>query len=263
MLKEQLLEEAKTIEVSVELDPIFESVDISDKVKEQFKTVFEAAVKNQSLKLAESHINAIAEKADAKVEELVEAKTEQAEKEFTKRADTFFEHLAKEWLTENKLEVDRGIKADLFESMFVGLKSLFVEHNVVLPEESVDVVAEMEEELTEAKELASSLFEQKQEVKNQFDSFKREIAIKESTKDLTESQKEKVSTLIEGLDYSDNFEEKLKSIVEFASSKTKIETKPLTEGTVEVENLNFVVETQKNDNIDPMMAQYIKSAKVF
>ncbi|MBF4213528.1 prohead core protein, partial [Pseudomonas donghuensis] len=67
---------------------------------------------------------------------------------------------AKEWLAENKLAVDRGIKADLFESMVVGLKDLFVEHNVVVPEDAVDVVAEMQEEIAEQKAETARLFEE-------------------------------------------------------------------------------------------------------
>lgn len=264
MLKEQLLKEAKQIDASIELDTIFESVELSDTVKEKFGVVFESAVKKQALALAESHIEAIAEKADALVAEGIETKSQEAEKAFSEKADKFFSHLAEEWLKENAVEVDKGIKSQLFESMFEGLKGLFVEHNVTLPAESVDVVAEMEEELAEAKAETAKLFEAQTKTKADFDAFKREIVIKESTKDLTESQKEKVASLIEGLDYSDSFETKLQSIVEFASTKTKIEEKPLVESQKPVDqNLNFVVESAGQDGaeqIDPLMASFVKSA---
>lgn len=267
MLKDQLLEEAKTIDASVELDGIFESVELSENVKEKFTLVFESAVKKQALQLAESHILAIAEKAEKEVEEKVEKETEEAEKRFVETADKFFSHIAAEWLKENQVAVDKGIKADLFESMFESLKTVFVEHNVVLPEESVDVVAEMEEELAEAKQETSTIFEQKVALTEELNSLKREHAIKEATSNLTESQKEKVESLIEGLDYSEKFESKLSAIVEMATSKTAVVEKQLSENTVvdvEIEGLNYVVEAvkdQKPTSTNSNMSSYVNSAK--
>lgn len=198
MLKEQLIAEAQKIDASVALDSIFESVNISPEAKETFGTVFEATVKQHAVKLAESHIAKIAEKAEEEVEKNKEEAEEKAEKKIAEQASKFIDHLAKEWLAENKLAVDKGIKAELFESMLGGLKELFVEHNVVVPEESVDVVAEMEEELQEHKEESARLFEELNKRDAYINYVQREVALSESTKDLTESQKEKVSALVVG-----------------------------------------------------------------
>lgn len=268
MLKEQLLEEAKTIDTSVELDSIFESVDLSEPVKEKFGLVFEEAVKKQAIALAESHITALAEKADLRVIEESEKLAEANEAKFIKNADKFFEHVAQTWLKENTVAIDKGIKSDLFESMFVGLKGLFVEHNVVLPEESVDVVAELEEELTEAKEHASTIFDEKVALTEELNQIKRDVAIKESTQDLTESQKEKVSSLIEGLAYGDNFVPKLHAIVEMAKvSKASSTEKTLTESATDLPadatGLNYIVEAvdeKPKASAKPGMSQYVKSA---
>lgn len=268
MLKQQLLEEAKNIDASVKLDGIFESVELSENVKEKFSLVFESAVKKQALELAESHILTIAEKAEKAVEDEVEKKSDEAEKKFVETADKFFAHIATEWLKENEVAIDKGIKADLFESMLSGLKTVFVEHNVVLPEESVDVVAEMEEELAEAKQETSALFEQKVALASELNELKREHAIKESTAGLTESQKEKVESLIEGLDYSDKFTSKLNAIVEMATTKTVVAEKQLTENVatdvVEADGLNYVVEAVKEQpaqSVNRNMSQYVHSAK--
>lgn len=271
MLKEQLLNEAKEITAFVELDAIFESVELDEDVKQTFSTVFETAVKKHALELAESHILSIAEKADKKVEEEVKEKTKKIEESLALTADKFFEHTADEWLTENKVQVHKGIKADLFESMFQGLKQLVVEHNVVLPEESVDVVAEMEEELEEAKAETSKMFESMTESKAELNALKRTMAVNEATAELTESQQEKVLNLIEGLDYSDTFETKLTAIVEMA--KVSKLAKPLTESVVETseintndnaDGLNFVVEaveekTEQTHNT--AINQYVAAAK--
>lgn len=269
MLKEQLIAEAQNIDASVALDSIFESVNISPEAKETFGTVFEATVKQHAVKLAESHIAKIAEKAEEEVEKNKEEAEEKAEKKIAEQASKFIDHLAKEWLAENKLAVDKGIKAELFESMLGGLKELFVEHNVVVPEESVDVVAEMEEELQEHKEESARLFEELNMRDAYINYVQREVALSESTKDLTESQKEKVSALVEGMDYSDAFSSKLSAIVEMVKKSNKDES-TITEGIntpdTEAAGLNFVteaVEDKAAQGAEDIVSVYAKVASRF
>uniref|UniRef100_A0AB39CA46 Prohead assembly and scaffolding protein n=1 Tax=Salmonella phage Manna TaxID=3234042 RepID=A0AB39CA46_9CAUD len=269
MLKEQLIAEAQKIDASVALDSIFESVNISPEAKETFGTVFEATVKQHAVKLAESHIAKIAEKAEEEVEKNKEEAEEKAEKKIAEQASKFIDHLAKEWLAENKLAVDKGIKAELFESMLGGLKELFVEHNVVVPEESVDIVAEMEEELQEHKEESARLFEELNKRDAYINYVQRKVALSESTKDLTESQKEKVSALVEGMDYSDAFSSKLSAIVEMVKKSNKDES-TITEGIntpdTEAAGLNFVteaVEDKAAQGAEDIVSVYAKVASRF
>lgn len=269
MLKEQLIAEAQKIDASVALDSIFESVNISPEAKETFGTVFEATVKQHAVKLAESHIAKIAEKAEEEVEKNKEEAEEKAEKKIAEQASKFLDHLAKEWLAENKLAVDKGIKAELFESMLGGLKELFVEHNVVVPEESVDVVAEMEEELQEHKEESARLFEELNKRDAYINYVQREVALSESTKDLTESQKEKVSALVEGMDYSDAFSSKLSAIVEMVKKSNKDEstiTESINTPDTEAAGLNFVteaVEDKSAQGAEDIVSVYAKVASRF
>lgn len=269
MLKEQLIAEAQKIDASVALDSIFESVNISPEAKETFGTVFEATVKQHAVKLAESHIAKIAEKAEEEVEKNKEEAEEKAEKKIAEQASKFIDHLAKEWLVENKLAVDKGIKAELFESMLGGLKELFVEHNVVVPEESVDVVAEMEEELQEHKEESARLFEELNKRDAYINYVQREVALSESTKDLTESQKEKVSALVEGMDYSDAFSSKLSAIVEMVKKSNKDEstiTESINTPDTEAAGLNFVteaVEDKAAQGAEDIVSVYAKVASRF
>ena len=269
MLNEQLIAEAQKIDASVALDSIFESVNISPEAKETFGTVFEATVKQHAVKLAESHIAKIAEKAEEEVEKNKEQAEEKAEKKIAEQASKFLDHLAKEWLTENKLAVDKGIKAELFESMLGGLKELFVEHNVVVPEESVDVVAEMEEELQEHKEESARLFEELNKRDAYINYVQREVALSESTKDLTESQKEKVSALVEGIDYSDAFSSKLSAIVEMVKKSNKDEstiTESINTPDTEAAGLNFVTEAVENKSAqgaEDIVSVYAKVASRF
>ena len=265
MLKEQLLAESKQIDTEIKLDGIFEGVELTESVKSQFEIVFAESVKKRALELAESHIQSIAEKAEEKVEEEVEKKTKEKEEKLKETCNKFFAHLATEWLKENALPVDKGIKADLFDSVMVGMKGLFVEHNVIVPEEGVDIVAELEAEMQESKDVASKYFEQLQEQQKENIELKRDAVLKEATLGLTESQKEKVEKLIEGTEFDEKYEGKLIAMVEMAKIKSttvpaKEQPKPLTE------NLNFQGDEKPAEQptkvVDPMMAQFVQAANL-
>ncbi len=153
--------------------------------------------------------------------------------------------------------------------MLGGLKELFVEHNVVVPEESVDVVAEMEEELQEHKEESARLFEELNKRDAYINYVQREVALSESTKDLTESQKEKVSALVEGMDYSDAFSSKLSAIVEMVKKSNKDEstiTESINTPDTEAAGLNFVteaVEDKAAQGAEDIVSVYAKVASRF
>ncbi|QQG32121.1 prohead assembly (scaffolding) protein [Citrobacter phage CkP1] len=269
MLKQELIAESNSLDIAVELDSVFESVELSPEVKANFSTVFEAAVKKGAATLAEKRIETIAEKAEEKVKDEKEKAEEEAEKKITEAASKFFDHLAKQWMVENQLAVDKGIKSDLFESFLEGMKELFVEHNVVVPEESVDVVAEMEEELAEQKEETAKLFESNSALTAEIAGLKRSALIKESTQELTESQKEKVESLTEGMDYSDSFGDKLNAIVEMVKSSGSTETPATVNESIntvdtEAAGLNFVTEAvnepSSQASVSPAMAAYLAGA---
>ncbi len=270
MLKEQLLKEAQNIEASVELDSVFESVELSPEVKANFSTVFEATVKRHAAALAESHIQAIAEKAEEEVEKNKEEAEEKAEKKLEETASKYFDYLAEEWLKENTLAVDKGIKADLFESMFSGLKELFVEHNVVVPDESVDVVAELEEALAEEQETTARLFAERNELSESVSNMKRDQMIKEAVHELSESQKDKVQELVEGINFTDSFGSKLTSIVAMVKGSVKDTSGTITESVInktedDAAKLNFVTEEVKEEKTaktSPNMNAYIAASRI-
>lgn len=257
-IKTQLLEAAKTINTAVELDGIFESVDLSAEQRAKFKTVFESAVKAQAIALAESHINEISNSAEA----LVETRVQEEISELTETLNTYLDHVAGHWLEENKEAVSNSIKIDMFESLMVGMKDLFIDHNVIVPEESVNVVEELEAEIAEAREELNVALEEKAAIVESVNTMKRDNAVNEAIASLTESQKEKVKTLVEGLDYNDAFEGKLAAIVEMTAA-AKVETQVQeaeVETQIEEANVNFEptnVEPTQTKAIDPKMAAYL------
>lgn len=256
-LKQALIEAAKHIDTAVELDSIFESVELSTDVKSKFQTVFESAVKSQAVKLAETHITAIADKA----EEMVEAKVQEEIKDLSETVDGYLDHVAGQWMSENAAAVASTLKVEMFDSLMVGMKDLFVEHNVVLPEEGVAVVEELESEISEAREELNIAISNNVELNKQLNSVKRDVVVESAIANLTESQKEKVKTLIEGIDYSPAFQGKLAAIVEMTAAVRVVEsTKP--EETPDValvveEEVNFTTEEPKAPVVDNVMAAYL------
>ena len=213
-LKDQLIAESRNIETAVELDSVFESVELNEDTKTKFSAVFESAVKARALTLAESHIEAISARAD----ELVESRVEEEVSELNESVNTYFDHLVESWKEDNKVALENGMKIDLFESLLGSMKAVFVEHNIEVPAESVNVVAEMEAELAESVVEMNKLVKGNSVLKEELNTLKMTDAVKSATVDLTESQKEKVSTLIEGTKFDDKFQGKLTAIVEMVSA---------------------------------------------
>lgn len=217
-IKAALLAEAKEINTAVELDSIFESVELSSEVKAKFSTVFESVVKQKAVELAESHIEAIADRAES----LAEAKVAESHEALSEQISKYFEHITEMWLTENKLAVENGLKVQMFESLLESMKETFVEHNIIVPTESVDVIAEIEDELAEAHVELNKMVDANVVLKEEIRGMKREQAIAESISGLTDVQKDKVMTLAEGIDFSETFGTKLGAIVEMVSAAKPI-----------------------------------------
>lgn len=269
-LKDKLLAESseKLGAVAVELDSIFESVQLDEAVKENVSTAFEQAVRSAAITLAESHIADIASSAETQLAEGIEAARAEVETKLYEDADKFLTHLGKEWLKENALQVKTNIKSELFESFASGLKELFIENNVSVPEEQVDVIDELNAELDESTAEIKSLFDKNLALEEQISSLKKEKAISEATAGLTESQKEKVLSLVEGLEYGDSYSPKLSAIVEMVANSGQKEQKPIQEQALNIDEsaaaVNFepevIVEQNDNKQTNNSMAAYLAAA---
>lgn len=269
-LKDKLLAESseKLGAVAVELDSIFESVQLDEAVKENVSTAFEQAVRSAAIALAESHIADIASSAETQLAEGIEAARVEVETKLYEDADKFLTHLGKEWLKENALQVKTNIKSELFESFASGLKELFIENNVTVPEEQVDVIDELNAELDESAAEIKSLFDKNLALEQQISSLKKEKAISEATAGLTESQKEKVLSLVEGLEYGDSYSPKLSAIVEMVANSGQKEQKPIQEQALNIDEsaaaVNFepevIVEQNDNKQANNSMAAYLAAA---
>lgn len=258
-LKQQLLEASKRIEAPIALDSIFETADVSDEVKGKMQTVFESAVKARAVALAESHITDIANKS----EELVEARVQEELAELNTTLDVYLDHVANKWLEENAVATHNNIKVSMFDSLMGGLQEMFVEHNVIVPDEAVDVVAEMEAEVSESRKDLTAALAEKAGLEKKIDAMKRDALVESAIVGLTESQKEQVQNLVEGIEFSDKFEGKLSAIVEMTATKVVAEAVTVQDEVTTIAEeavADFVADEKQIDEstkVDPAMNAYL------
>lgn len=266
-LKDQLLKETADLEIESGLNSIFEGVDLDAQLKSDIEIAINAKLKDEVVKLAESHIQAILAKSEVLIEESVEVEKEKIEASLCESIDVMMNHVAAEWLKENKLEVERGIKADLYDSLVENLKDVFVEHNVAVPEESIDAVKELEEELEENKTASASLFKQLHETRTEVAELKRTIVMGKITSGLSENQVARVQELTESIQYDDaSFAGKVQAIVNLVGKQTA-EPTPLVESNInntdDEQKANFMVEAVADTDTKtiPGMNLYVQALK--
>ena len=189
--------------------------DLSEEFKEKAATIFETAVKTR--------IQEQVKVLEAQYEEKLSKETETVKEAMTEKVDSYLNYVVEEWMKENELAVERGIRTEIAEDFITGLKSLFKEHYIDVPEEKYNVL----EDLTnQGKELEAKLNEQIEKNVNltkEVSSFHKTQAILEVTADLAETEKEKFVSMAENVEYdsAEKFREKLETIKESYFPKTK------------------------------------------
>jgi hypothetical protein len=255
-------EEATEEEAVVAEAPEFEEIDIEDDVNallageelsEEFqakaKTIFEAAIKSKLFGLKETLETQYAERLN---EEVAEVKTA-----LTERVDSYLEYVSSEWMEENKLAVEGGLKEDLNDSFMTGLKSLFEEHYVTIPEDKYDVLESMVEKLDDMETKLNEQIEKNVTLNARLAESVSDVILADVSEGLASTQKEKLATLAESVEFESEakYRGKLETLKESyfapkASSSTKTET--LSEG----------VEAAP-DSVSNSMATYLKTLSSF
>tara|TARA_Y100001938_G_scaffold151123_1_gene246257 strand:+ start:943 stop:2061 length:1119 start_codon:yes stop_codon:yes gene_type:complete len=194
---------SEDIDVEDDVEAIFKGSELDEDYKEKISTVFEAAVI--------SKVNEQIEKISVEAESDIEVARAETIDELTEKVDSYLDYVVQEWTEENKLAIEKGVRADMVEDFLKGLKGLFEEHYVDIPEEKVDVVEEL---ITKVDELEGKLSEETDknvELLSQVKKFEKDSLFAESTEDLTDTQVEKLRELSEGISFSDaeDFKKKL------------------------------------------------------
>ena len=249
----KLKKEDLEIDVKEDIDAILSGEELSEEFKTKASTIFEAAVSAKVISAVNERIEAFEEDYN---KELNEAK-EEHKVAVTEKVDSYLNYVVEEWLKENELAVEKGIRSELVEDFMTGLKNLFQEHYIDIPEEKVDLVDDLFEKVEELEKQLDETVNNNVEIKKALSQYQKEETLREVSEDLADTEKEKLEKLSEGVDYEDSeqYKEKLEVIKENYFPKTTETAQPLTE---EVENSETDEEVEK---VDPNMDYYTKHMK--
>jgi hypothetical protein len=218
MVKRLLRKPKKEVQVNVEEDlaALFGGEELSEEFQEKAKTIFEAAL---TAKIGEIQEALAAEYEQALTENLVEVKAELVE-----RLDAYLEYVADEWLTENAIEVEHGLKTEMTESFLQGMKGLFEDHYVSIPDDKYDVLESMVDKLDEMENKLNLQVEKNISLTNRLAEATAEGIFGRVTEGLADTQKEKLASLAEGVEFAgeEEYRGKLETLREsyFPSAKS-------------------------------------------
>lgn len=243
--KEAIEKRLASISVKEDVDALVEGEDLSEEFKQKASTIFEAAVKS---KIRPEVERIELEKTQEIAEEHEAFKTELAEK-----VDGYLDYVVGEWMKENELAIERGLKGEIAEDFITGLKALFEEHYIDVPDEKYDILESQAQKIEELEGKLNETIGKLTEKKQSEDALVRESVIKEVSSDLAETQSEKFASLVEDVEFTDkdSFVEKLNTLKENYFPKST-PSQSLTE--------ESGVETQEID-ISDAMAAYTSAIK--
>jgi hypothetical protein len=197
---EETEEEGDLIEeTSFDISSLFEGLDLSEEFKSRVELVFEAAV-NEA---AAAKASEIVENIEAELQEQLQESLNESLEEIVENLDSYLDYIVKEWMEENEIAIESGIKVEMAESFMEGLKELFYEHNVEIDEDTIDVVAALEEEIAELKEAANTAINRNIELEESLQIVAAERIFESMTDGLSEAQIERFKVLSEKLDVDD------------------------------------------------------------
>ena len=245
--KEAIEKRVKEVDVAEHVEALVNGEgDLSEEFKRKAATVFEAAVK--------SKIRTEIERLENEYEEKLKEDVQSATEEMTDKVDTYLNYVTEEWMKENELAIERGLKGEIAEDFISGLKQLFEDHYIDIPDEKYDVLEAQSEKISELESKLSETIEKNVSLKDNNATLVKEQVISEVSEDLADTEIEKFKSLIDDVDYSDedSFREKLGTLKESYFPKT-----PISESTETVDD----VETGTAQDIDltPSMDAYMSA----
>ena len=216
------------ITIDEDVDALVEGEELSEEFKEKAKTILEAAIKSKVVQIKETLEAEYDEKLLEEVEEIKGALNE--------RVDSYLEYVADEWFAENQLAVETGLKEELTESFMTGLKGLFEEHYVSIPEEKYDVLESMVEKLDDMETKLNEQIEKNVSLNQRLAGATADSIFESVSDGLADTQKEKLASLSESVEFESETEyrEKLETLKESyfptAKAPTTAKTETLSEG---------------------------------
>ena len=246
---EEVVNEVLTIDVSEDVAALINGEELTEEFKIKAATIFEAAiinrVKAEIAKLEEGFDSKLAEQAEEIKEGLVE------------QVDGYLSYVAEQWMTHNELALEHGVKNEIMESFIAGMKGLFEQHYIDVPEEKYDMIAGLHEEAETAKSKLDEQLANNIELTKQIAEMKRVAEITQFSASMADTDAEKFKGLAEELAYDDaeSFKTKLQTIKEnyFGKKVTSTISSVVTDEPVQLD--------EEIITIDPRMAKYVAALK--
>ena len=187
--------EEETVEIDIEADvnALLGGEELSEEFREKAKTVFEAAL--------QSKVNQLAEDMQAKFDEKLVEEVESTKSELAERVDAYLEYVSEEWFVENELAIEHGLKTELTESFLGGMKSLFEEHYVQIPDDKYDVLESMVEKLDDMETKLNEQIEKNISLNGRLAESVADGILESVSDGLAATQKEKLASLSESVEF--------------------------------------------------------------
>ena len=232
------------INVKEDIDALVEGEELSDEFKTKASTIFEAAVHQKVMEIATKKIDDLEKEYQSNLqEEIVSFRDELADK-----VDGYLNFVVEEWMKENELALDSSLKSELTEEFMTGLKDLFTEHYIEVPDEKVDIVESLYDKVEELEEKLNSQIDDNVQVTSELNEYRKNKILEEVCEDLADTQSEKMKSLVEGVSYeddADDFENKITTIKEsYFPNQTKQD-----ENVDQESDVSEVEETPEMNNI--------------
>ena len=230
----ELPEITDEVDIEDDVNALLGGQELSEEFREKAKTIFEAALKSKVTELRE----AMESHYEAKLVEEVEG----MKNELVERVDSYLEYVADEWLQENALQVERGIRTEMTESFLEGMRGLFEDHYVSIPEDKYDVVENMVDKLDEMESKLNEQIEKNISITKSLSEATGGNILSDVSEGLSSTQKEKLASLAEGVEFEseESYKEKLETLKEsyFKAAPKRSDSEVLNENAATPENVS-------------------------
>jgi len=248
-LDEDAIEEIELPEFTVtdELDALVESeATLSDEFKAKTAVLFETAIKS---KLSEE-VERLEDEYQSRLEEELDA----TRSDLVEKIDSYLNYVVENWMSENQLAVEQGLRTEIAEGFMTRLRDLFEESYIEVPESKVDLVDELADQVEDLEETLNQRTAEVLELSEAVETFQREAIIREASRDLADTQVEKLASLVEGLDFEDeeSFTAKVKTVKESYFKKNVSSS---------TEEVNEDWSADETTEVSGVMSQYLNAIK--
>jgi hypothetical protein len=232
-----------------DMDALLSGENLSEEFVSKATTIFEAAVIARAEEVIEEAQELMMQQFEEAVEEVKE--------DLASKIDDYLNYMVEEWIKENEIAINKGLRAEIVEDFITGLKGLFEDHYIDIPEDKVNVVEELTDKVTDLEEALNEQIASAIELKKELNEHKKTEAIYTACEGLTQTQVEKMKSLAEGVEFTteEEFADKLSTLKEsYFKSDVKVADQSALDDEVQIEE-----EVKKSTSADPMMEQYVKS----